>query len=88
MDDVSIEEFERRFVRDGQLVCIPKKQAFHRAMLRYVAMRFDPGVTYSERDVNGIIAAIFDDYAYIRRDLIDHEIMERSDRGDAYWLAV
>ena len=57
-------------------------------MLRYVAMRFDPGVTYSERDVNGIIAAIFDDYAYIRRDLIDHEIMERSDRGDAYWLAV
>ncbi|WP_291290628.1 DUF2087 domain-containing protein [Enorma sp.] len=84
MDDINLREFERRFVRDGRLICVPKKRGFHLAMLRYVAERFEVGVLYSERDVNCIIAAIFDDYAYIRRDLIDYGVMERSDRGDAY----
>ena len=46
-------------------------------MLERLAEAFEPGRTYSEREVNLIIADFHDDFATLRRDLVDEHLMVR-----------
>lgn len=85
-EQVSLKEFERRFIKDGKLTTIPKKQGMREALRRYIAAQFTPGTSYSEKEVNEVIAEIYSDYAYLRRELVDYGLMARSERGDSYHL--
>ena len=53
-------------------------------VLDHVARVFEPGVRYPERDVNAMLGAFFDDYAALRRYLVDEGFLAR-DAG-TYWL--
>ena len=52
-------------------------------MLKWFARKFEPGRRYSELEVNAIIAEFINDYASIRRYLVDNGLMER--RSSIYW---
>lgn len=54
------------------------------ALLRIVE-QFEPGRRYTEREVNEVLAAIYDDYVTIRRYLIEYGLMGRTQDGRAYW---
>jgi hypothetical protein len=73
----------RAFVRDGRIATIPVKQAKRRLLLDVVAQAFEPGVRYSERVVSDFLATVHDDYAALRRYLVDEEFLSR-DHGE-YW---
>ncbi len=45
--------------------------------------RFEPDRRYTEREVNDVIRAFHDDYATLRRELIDGRWMARD--HDIYW---
>jgi Uncharacterized protein conserved in bacteria len=55
-------------------------------ILRKVAAQFDKGIKYSESEVNSILKAIYEDYATIRRYLIEYGFMERTKDCKEYWL--
>lgn len=55
-------------------------------ILAKIAEQFEYGKHYSEKEVNGILKAIYDDYAVIRRYLIDYGFMERTGDCKEYWL--
>jgi len=55
---------------------------FHEAAQKLVE-EFEPGRTYTEREVNQILVDLHDDVATLRRDLIGHGLMQR-DSG-LYW---
>lgn len=47
-------------------------------ILRRIIQEFEPGKTYSEREVNEILKEIYEDYATIRRYLVEYGYMTRT----------
>jgi hypothetical protein len=73
----------RAFFRDGRLTEIPAKESKRRIVLERLALEFEPGVRYDEKTVNAIVGRFFNDYAAIRRYLVDEGFLDR-ERGE-YW---
>jgi hypothetical protein len=73
----------RTFFRDGRLTEIPAKEAKRRIVLERIAIEFEPGVRYDEREVNAIVGRFFNDYASLRRYLVDGGFLSR-EHGE-YW---
>jgi len=73
---------------DGRLTEFPKKEKRKVAILRHILKRFEPERMYTEKEVNAILKAIFDDYVTLRRYLVDYGMMNRRDDGSAYWVHV
>ena len=76
----------RDYTREGRLTKIPSKQKKLLAVLRWLVGYFEPDCTYTEREVNDIIAQVHDDYATLRRDLVDFGFLRRERGGGQYWL--
>lgn len=55
-------------------------------ILRKIAAQFDRGRRYSEKEVNSILEPIYNDFATIRRYLIEYGFMERTLDCKEYWL--
>ena len=87
--DPALPEAQRKaleaFMPTGRLASMPASRTKRRAILDYISIRFDPGRTYPEREVNAMLADVHDDYAMLRRALIDEEFLER--RDGFYWRA-
>ena len=75
----------RSFVLEGRLVSLPAARGKRRIVLEHIAACFEPGIKYPERAVNAILRAWYDDYASLRRYLVDEELMDRD--GGVYWRA-
>jgi hypothetical protein len=73
----------RAFIRDGRLVQVPAVRAKRRIVLDHLAACFEPGVRYPERAVDAILRAWHDDYASLRRYLIDEDLLARE--SGVYW---
>lgn len=73
------------FVRDARLVRIPTARTKRLVILDWLAQGFEPGVKYSERQVNATLEQRHPDYAALRRYLVDEGFLERG--GGVYWRA-
>ena len=86
-DDADGDEWERKVLNDfsehGRLKQIPVAERKRLVVLRWFARKFEPGRRYSELEVNAIIAEFANDFASIRRYLVDHGLMDR--RASVYW---
>lgn len=82
-DDPAADVVLRRFIIDGRLVSFPTARGKRRKVLEHIAMTFEPGVRYPEREVNAMLRAWHSDYAALRRYLVDEELLERG--GGVYW---
>ena len=70
---------------NGRLIRFPTKDKQWFAILRWIATKFEMGVRYPEKQVNAIITEIHDDYATIRRSLVEFGFMARERGGGDYW---
>jgi hypothetical protein len=73
----------RHYFRGGRLREVPIKRAKRLVVLERLALEFEPGVRYAERDVNEILRRFHDDHASLRRFLVDEGLLSR-ERGQ-YW---
>ncbi|MER7503024.1 DUF2087 domain-containing protein [Nonomuraea pusilla] len=73
----------RTFLVDGRLTTMGMRRDKRLVVLRYVARVFEPGVRYPEKDVNVALRAFHDDYAALRRYLVDEGLLSRE--GNVYW---
>lgn len=73
----------RAFFRDGRLREVPTKASKRRIVLERIAIEFQPGVRYDEREVNAIVGRFSTDHAALRRYLVDGGFLAR-DAG-VYW---
>jgi hypothetical protein len=72
------------FMPDGKLTAFPLKQAQLLVFLDTVSARFDAEKQYTERQVNVVLAEITDDFATLRRDLVDYGYLSRTSDGSVY----
>ena len=80
------EEILGRYFDGRRLIEFPTKQKRKLVVLDRIAESFEPGRRYSEKEVSEIIMEHFDDYASIRRYLIEYGFMDREPGGKAYWI--
>jgi DNA-binding MarR family transcriptional regulator len=73
----------RNYFRGGRLREIPAKQSKRLIILTRLSLEFEPGVRYSEREVNATLRRLHDDYASLRRYLVDEKLLTR-EKGQ-YW---
>lgn len=74
------------FLRHGRLVSIPAQRKKRLIILEKLVEEFEPGRTYTEREVNQALVDYHDDVATLRRDMIGHGLMQRE--GGVYWRVV
>lgn len=72
-----------RFFDGGRLVEMPHSATKRRLVLEKIALDFEPGRRYAERDVNFRIQLVHADYAAVRRYLVDEGFMDRAE--GSYW---
>lgn len=75
----------RTFFRNGRLIEVPAKESKRRIVLERIALEFEPGERYDEREVNAIVGRFFDDHASLRRYLVDEGFLDRE--AGVYWRA-
>jgi biotin operon repressor len=75
----------RTFFRNGRLTEVPAKESKRRIVLERIALEFEPGVRYEEREVNVVVGRFFNDHASLRRYLVDEGFLDRE--GGVYWRA-
>lgn len=73
----------RAFMPDGRLERMPSARSKRLVVLDRIALVFEPGVRYSERDVNAMLSAFHDDVAALRRHLVDESFLARE--SGTYW---
>jgi hypothetical protein len=77
-----------RFVRGGRIVNYPAGNADRQQLLNWVAHEvLAPGETIDEAMINDRLRPFMDEFALLRRYLIDYRAVERTNDGSSYWLA-
>jgi predicted transcriptional regulator len=76
----------REYTRNGKLIQFPAKEKKFMVIMRWVASLFDPGVQYTEKQINAVLGTVNEDFATLRRSLIEYGFMRRERAGSHYWL--
>ncbi len=71
------------FLRGGRLERLPATRRKRLAVLDHLAQGFEPGIRHTEQEVNTILRAFNDDYATLRRSLVDEGFLMRE--SGQYW---
>ncbi|MCM3243213.1 MULTISPECIES: DUF2087 domain-containing protein [Cytobacillus] len=64
----------------------PPREKQRLIVLREIAGRLKREYTYGEKELNQALKAIYEDYALVRRYLIDYGFLDRKPDGSEYWL--
>ena len=76
-------EVVRRFFKRGRLTSIPATHSKRLAVLDHLVQQFEPGRIYPESEVNEILSRFHDDYASLRRYMVEDELLQRGE--GRYW---
>lgn len=85
-----LSDFDRKVLAtftapDGRIKAFPVQEKKFLVLLRHVLTAFEPGVRYTEKRVNQILANYNEDTARLRRSLVDYHLMAREGGGGKYW---
>ena len=82
-----LSEIDRFLDTEGRIKQLPSKGLVKKALLAYLATKFNVNIDYTEKEVNEIIKTwhTFNDYFLLRRELIDYRFISRTTDGSRYW---
>lgn len=90
IEALKLDEADRRVIKDytmqQRLKDIPVKTRKLQSVLRWIVQAFEADVTYTEAEVNEILSRYHEDYARLRRELVDFKYLCREANGRSYWL--
>jgi hypothetical protein len=85
---VDMGAYDRKVLRDillpdGRLKVIPAQRKKREIILHHILKEFQPGIHYTEIQVNEVLARFHEDTAMLRREMISYKLMKRVE-GE-YW---
>jgi hypothetical protein len=72
-----------RFFSGDRLTELPAQRSSRLVVLERLALEFEPGVRYDEREVTELLRRFHDDYTSLRRALVDEGYLDRA--AGEYW---
>lgn len=90
-EQVDLDAYDRKVIANftdarGRVKSFPVQRKKFEAILRYVLRVFEPGVRYSEKQVNELLGRFNEDTATLRRELVGYGWIKREGGGREYWL--
>jgi DNA-binding HxlR family transcriptional regulator len=87
--EVDMQAYDRKVLHDvllpdGRLKVIPAQRKKREVVLHHILGSFQPGIRYSEKQVNEILSRFHEDTATLRREMIAYKLMGRSEGN--YWI--
>ncbi len=86
-ESLDLDAYDRKVMRDymedGRLRMWPHQWKKREVILRYLTEQFETDRRYTEREVNEIIGRVHEDFATLRRELVDTKLLSRD--HDVYW---
>lgn len=82
-DEAYRQKVLKTFFEYGKLKSIPTQKKKERIVLEELVKSFERGRTYTEREVNIVLADFHDDFCTLRRDMIGERLMARD--MQTYW---
>lgn len=73
----------RTWVKDGRIVDIPAQEKKKQILIRWLARQIDPARRWTEKEFSEWLKQFNEDYALLRRYLVDNHYMARE--GGVYW---
>jgi predicted transcriptional regulator len=70
---------------NGRITAFPAQENKLLVILRYVLKAFEPGIRYTEKQINEILSKYNTDTAFLRRSLVEYRMMQREGGGKEYW---
>lgn len=70
----------------GRLRSYPNTEQAKKVILEYITSYFSKGEKYQDSEVNGILMNIYIDYALLKRELLEFEFLNRTEKGGIYWV--
>jgi biotin operon repressor len=90
LEDLAVDAWERKVLRDffdgPRLKEIPASRKKRVVVLRWLAQLFEPGIRYSEAQVNEIIKRHHPDASALRREMVGEHLLQR-EQG-IYWRSL
>jgi len=88
--ETTIDAFDRKVLAtfttpEGRIKSFPVQEKKFLVLVRHALKAFEPGVRYTEKRVNQILANFNEDTAKLRRALVDYRYMAREGGGGKYW---
>jgi hypothetical protein len=74
----------RFFNKEGKLINIPRKKQAKLEIFTKISQSFEEEKVYSEKEVNQILQMFYEDFAILRRYLVDYGFLKRDLYGTAY----
>lgn len=71
------ERLVARLFTDGRIERVPARRKVRAAVLLEVLSRFEPGRVYAEKEVDAVLLGVHEDFAYLRRELVNYHYLER-----------
>lgn len=71
---------------NGALLTYPAREKKKIIVLQEITKNFSKGKTYSEKEINRMLKRIYEDYATLRRALVEYGFIERTNDGGSYWV--
>jgi predicted transcriptional regulator len=86
--EIDLEAYDRLVLKNvvlpnGRLKVIPSQRKKREVVLKHILKSLEPGMHYTEKQVNDILMRYHDDVATLRREMIMYKLMQRSE-GE-YW---
>lgn len=76
----------KNYIKKDKITNIPRAEKKKIIILQYVVQKFERNKRYTEREVNEIISFMHEDFAALRRYLIEYGFMSRENDGSIYWV--
>ncbi|MGV8982264.1 DUF2087 domain-containing protein [Clostridium sp.] len=84
--EIEKENILKNYILNDKIIKIPRSEKKKIVILQYLLKKFQRNKRYTEMEVNEIIESVNEDYASLRRYLIQYGFMDREDNGGAYWV--
>jgi hypothetical protein len=75
--DAETQRILKSFIQAGRLVKIPEMLKKRRVILRWLVDQLDPVREYTEKEINAFLKNFHEDFATLRRELVDNQLMTR-----------
>lgn len=69
----------------GKVSVIPRKEKKKIVLLSELVKNFETEQDYTEKEVNEVVSQMFNDYASVRRYLVEDGFLSRTEDGQRYW---
>ena len=76
----------KNYIINDKIIKIPRAEKKKIIILQYILQKFQHNKKYTETQVNEILKQMNEDFASLRRYLIQYGFMDREDNGNAYWV--